>query len=107
MGSMTYARAGVDPDRALGPRTPSHALVDVGDPRVINKIRAFGSLVEGSFPGYEDPVLVLKMGEPGSRQLLALRYGRIASLCHDLINHLVNDGVDAGCGFLLGLCRGP
>src|SRR5690606_22282855 len=51
----------------------------------------FGSLFDGRFPGYTEPVLVLKMEEPGSKQLLALQHDRVETLCQDLVNHIVND----------------
>jgi len=65
--------------------------VDSGDPRVLNKLGAFSSLVEGVFPGVADPVLVLKTDEPGSKQKLAFELDRVESLCEDLVNHLLND----------------
>ncbi|MCA5961118.1 hypothetical protein LC724_12960 [Blautia sp. RD014234] len=36
-------------------------------------------------------MLVLKSEEPGSKQKLAMEYGYTDSICHDMINHLVND----------------
>lgn len=38
-----------------------------------------------------EPVLVLKSEEPGSKQKLVMEYGYSESICHDMINHLVND----------------
>jgi phosphoribosylformylglycinamidine cyclo-ligase len=70
--------------------------VDAGDPRVFNRLGAFASLVDGRFVGYEQPVLVLKTEEPGSKQKLALQHGHIASIAYDLINHLVNDIIVMG-----------
>ena len=49
--------------------------VDSGDRRVLNRLGAFAALVEGKFPGYTDPVLVLKMEEPGSKQKIAFEPG--------------------------------
>lgn len=43
------------------------------------------------FPEIPHPVLVLKSEEPGSKQKLAMEYGYSESICHDMINHLVND----------------
>jgi len=88
---MTYKAAGVDIDAASTTKQRMAASVDSGDPRVLNKLGAFASLVEGTFTGVDDPVLVLKMEEPGSKQLLALEHGRIESLAQDLINHLIDD----------------
>jgi phosphoribosylformylglycinamidine cyclo-ligase len=70
--------------------------LETADARVLNKIGAFASLYDASFPEYKHPVLVLKTEEPGSKQLLALKYDRIESVCHDLINHLVNDCIVMG-----------
>jgi phosphoribosylformylglycinamidine cyclo-ligase len=70
--------------------------VDCGDSRVLNRLGAFASLVEGSFATLKHPVLVLKTDEPGSKQKLAFQYGRISSLAYDLVNHLVNDVVVLG-----------
>jgi len=96
MGSLTYSGAGVDIDKASEAKDSFSRFVDVGDSRVLNRMGAFASLVDGSFPGYRDPVLVLKMEEPGSKQRLAIQHGRVASLCRDLVNHLVNDIVVMG-----------
>lgn len=40
--------------------------------------------------------MVLKSEEPGSKQKLAMEYGYTESICHDMINHLVNDIVVMG-----------
>lgn len=39
---------------------------------------------------------MLKSEEPGSKQKLAMEYGYTESICHDMINHLVNDIVVMG-----------
>ena len=70
--------------------------LETTDKRVFNKIGAFASLFDGTFPEYEHPVLVLKMEEPGSKQKLAFQYNRISSICYDLINHLINDIIVLG-----------
>lgn len=61
------------------------------DNRVLNGVGAFASLYNINFPDIEEPVLVLKSEEPGSKQKLAMEYGYSESICHDMINHLVND----------------
>lgn len=61
------------------------------DPRVLNGLGPFASLYDLDFPEIKDPVLVLKTEEPGSKQKLAMQYGFTESICHDMINHLVND----------------
>ncbi len=64
--------------------------------RVLNRLGAFSSLYDVSFPEYRDPVLVLKTEEPGSKQGLAMEYDRIEGVCHDMINHLINDCIVMG-----------
>lgn len=70
--------------------------LETADKRVLNKIGAFASLFEGTFPEYEHPVLVLKTEEPGSKQKLAFQYNRVSSICYDMINHLINDIITMG-----------
>lgn len=66
------------------------------DSRLLNKVGAFSSLFHLDTNQYKDPVLVLKTEEPGSKQLLAMQYDRIEGVCHDMINHLVNDCIVMG-----------
>jgi phosphoribosylformylglycinamidine cyclo-ligase len=87
----TYRDAGVDIDAAMSAKRAMSTFIDSGDPRVLNRLGAFASLVSGAFRGLEDPVLVLKMEEPGSKQALAIAHGRLESLAQDLIHHLLND----------------
>jgi phosphoribosylformylglycinamidine cyclo-ligase len=94
--SHTYAGVGVDIDATDAAKRNFAASVDRGDTRVLNRSGAFASLVEARFDGYLDPVLVFKTDEPGSKQILALDHGRIASLCRDLVNHLTNDVICMG-----------
>lgn len=88
---LSYQGAGVDIAAADRAKEAMAAWVARGDERVLNRLGAFASLFEARFPGYSEPVLVLKTEEPGSKQKLALQHGRVASLCQDLIHHLVND----------------
>jgi phosphoribosylformylglycinamidine cyclo-ligase len=88
---LSYSAAGVDIDSTDAAKRRMAAAVDSGDPRVLNKLGAFASLVEGAFPQSSDPVLVLKTDEPGSKQKLAFELDRVESLCEDLVNHLLND----------------
>jgi phosphoribosylformylglycinamidine cyclo-ligase len=71
-------------------------LIDNRDNRVLNRVGAFSSLFHLDLKGYSDPVLVLKTEEPGSKQVLAFKHDRIESVCHDMINHLINDYVVMG-----------
>lgn len=93
---LSYEKAGVDIDTADAAKRHMAASLETSDPRVLNRLGAFASLFDARLPGLKDPVLVLKMEEPGSKQLLALRHGAVESLCRDLINHLVNDVIVMG-----------
>jgi phosphoribosylformylglycinamidine cyclo-ligase len=66
-------------------------VVGAGDDRVLNKMGAFGSVVQGHFPGYREPVLVLKTEEPGTKQHLAFDTGLWRGIGYDTVNHLLND----------------
>lgn len=62
----------------------------------MNGLGPFASLYDIHFPELKEPVLVLKSEEPGSKQKLAMEYGYTESICHDMINHLVNDIIVIG-----------
>jgi phosphoribosylformylglycinamidine cyclo-ligase len=72
------------------------ALIDDRDARVLNRVGAFSSLFALDTSQYEEPVLVLKTEEPGSKQALAFMHDRIESVCFDMINHLINDCIVMG-----------
>jgi phosphoribosylformylglycinamidine cyclo-ligase len=95
---FTYKDAGVNIDQADVAKTEMAAIMSFSqeDRRVINKPGAFASLFEADFKGIQHPILVLKAEEPGSKQQLAFKYGKVAGICFDLINHLVNDIVVMG-----------
>lgn len=94
--SISYKSAGVNRDTENETKEAFAAALQTNEARVLNKIGAFASLYDASFPGYKNPVLVLKTEEPGSKQLLAAKYDKVESVCHDLINHLVNDCIVMG-----------
>ncbi|MGO4539147.1 phosphoribosylformylglycinamidine cyclo-ligase [Paenibacillus sp. 2TAB19] len=95
---FTYKDAGVNIDQADVAKTEMADIMSLSqeDRRVINKPGAFASLFEADFKGIQHPILVLKAEEPGSKQQLAFKYGKVAGICFDLINHLVNDIVVMG-----------
>lgn len=93
---FSYKKAGVDIEVATDTKRAMVRSLETGDKRVLNKIGAFASLFDASFPEYEHPVLVLKTDEPGSKQKLAFEHSRILSICYDLVNHLVNDVIVMG-----------
>ena len=93
---LSYKKAGVDLDAPHNNKKKMAKSLRVVDKRVLNKIGAFASLFDGTFPEYEHPVLVLKTEEPGSKQKLAFQYNRVSSICYDMINHLINDIITMG-----------
>lgn len=93
---VTYASAGVDINNADRAKLEMKVALETSNPIVLNKVGAFSSLVSARFDGISDPVLVLKMEEPGSKQLLAAQHGRLSEIGFDLINHLLNDVIVMG-----------
>ncbi len=93
---FSYKKAGVDISTADAAKREMAKSLETTDSRVLNKLGAFASLYDARFDGYEHPVLVLKMEEPGSKQKLAVQFGRAASVCYDLVNHLIDDIIVMG-----------
>ncbi len=93
---ISYKTSGVDRDTENETKAGMADALETKDPRVLNKIGAFASLYDGAFPEYKHPVLVLKTEEPGTKQLLAFKYDSVETVCHDLVNHLVNDCIVMG-----------
>ena len=93
---LSYKSSGVNRDTENETKEGIASALETNDKRVLNKIGAFASLYDGAFPEYRHPVLVLKTEEPGTKQLLAQKYDKVESVCHDLINHLVNDCIVMG-----------
>jgi phosphoribosylformylglycinamidine cyclo-ligase len=93
---LSYADSGVSIDESDAVKRQLSNSVDQGDPRVLNTMGAFGSLVDGRFGDCAHPILVLKTEEPGSKQKLAFQHHRVASIAYDLINHLINDIIVMG-----------
>jgi len=91
MNHLSYLKAGVNIDITDAAKRSMTKAIDRGDKRVLNRMGAFASLVEGRFEKYTHPILVLKTEEPGSKQKLAFKYGFISSISRDLIHHLIND----------------
>lgn len=89
--NFSYSKAGVDISYTDAMKREMAEFLKTDDPRVLNGLGPFASLYDLSFLNAEDPVLVLKSEEPGSKQKLAMEYGYGESICHDMINHLVND----------------
>lgn len=88
---LSYSKAGVDISYTDAIKDEMSAYIHSRDARVLNGLGPFASLYDIHFPEIKNPVLVLKSEEPGSKQKLAMEYGYTESICHDMINHLVND----------------
>lgn len=93
---LSYSKAGVDIAYTDAIKKEMAKHLETGDRRVLNSMGAFASLYDIRFTDIKEPVLVLKAEEPGSKQKLAMEYGYTESICHDMINHLVNDIVVMG-----------
>ncbi len=94
--NLSYSKAGVDIAYTDAIKREMKKHLETDDKRVLNGIGPFASLYDIKFASIKDPVLVLKSEEPGSKQKLAMEYGYSESICHDMINHLVNDIVVMG-----------
>lgn len=94
--SLSYSKAGIDITYTDTIKREMAKHLETSDRRVLNGLGPFASLYDINFPEIKNPVLVLKSEEPGSKQKLAMEYGYTESICHDMINHLVNDIVVMG-----------
>ena len=94
--NLSYKKSGVDIDTANDTKKKMADILESSDARVLNRVGAFASLYDGHFPEYQHPVLVLKTEEPGSKQKIAFEHDSVESVCHDLVNHLVNDAIVMG-----------
>jgi phosphoribosylformylglycinamidine cyclo-ligase len=94
--NFSYQAAGVDRQAHSEITGELRRKLKMKDPRILNRVGAFASLFEASFPGISDPVLVLKVEEPGSKQYLARQLNRIENIGFDMINHLINDIIVMG-----------
>ena len=93
---LSYSKAGIDITYTDSIKKEMAKHLETKDRRVLNGLGPFASLYDIHFPEIKNPVLVLKSEEPGSKQKLAMEYGYTESICHDMINHLVNDIVVMG-----------
>jgi phosphoribosylformylglycinamidine cyclo-ligase len=93
---LSYEKAGVSIPAAMRAKARIAELLPARDPRVLSSFSAFAQVLGPQFAGLDDPVLVLKAEEPGSKQLLALQRGWLRGIGHDLVNHLTNDVMAVG-----------
>lgn len=89
--TFSYSKAGVDISYTDSLKKEMAVYLKTDNKRVLNGVGPFASLYDIEFPNIINPILVLKSEEPGSKQKLAMEYGYSESICHDMINHLVND----------------
>jgi len=96
--SNTYKSSGVDIQKADQTKKELGVILDTHKTsRVKNSLGAFASLLDVvDFKYMDHPILVLKMEEPGSKQLLSIAEDRVEDLGLDLINHLMNDLICMG-----------
>lgn len=93
---LSYSKAGIDITYTDTIKREMAKHLETKDKRVMNGLGPFASLYDIHFPELKEPVFVLKSEEPGSKQKLAMEYGYTESICHDMINHLVNDIIVMG-----------
>jgi len=93
---LSYSKAGVDISYTDAIKSEMSGYIESGHPRLLGGLGAFAALYDIRFDEIKNPVLTLKAEEPGSKQKLAMKYGYTESICHDMINHLVNDIVVMG-----------
>lgn len=93
---LSYASSGVDIDATDRAKREMAKSVDSGNARVLNKLGAFASLLEGRFAELSHPILVFKTDEPGSKQKMAFDLGCLPTIAYDLVNHLINDVIVMG-----------
>lgn len=96
MAKISYKTSGVDINVANETKRQMAKALETTDSKVLNKIGAFATLFDGSFPGYKHPVLVFKTEEPGTKQKLAIQNNSIETICYDLVGHLINDAIVMG-----------
>jgi phosphoribosylformylglycinamidine cyclo-ligase len=91
MSRSVYAAAGVDIE--AGQRAVAlirEAVCSTHTPRVLAGVGAFGGLFDmAGLP--EDAVLVASTDGVGTKTVLAMAWGQIETIGHDLVNHCVND----------------
>ncbi|MGA8537385.1 MAG: phosphoribosylformylglycinamidine cyclo-ligase [Thermoplasmata archaeon] len=93
---LAYREVGVDIDETDAAKAEMADLMKDSGPLVLSKFGDYAALIDARFPGIKEPVLALKVEEPGSKQLLAFQHDRVEDVCRDMIAHLVNDVVVMG-----------
>ncbi len=95
--AQTYAKAGVDIGK--GDRLVKHikkAVRSTFNKSVIGGIGSFGALFDGTFKGYQSPVLVSSVDGVGTKLMVAHMMNKHNTVGQDLVNHCVNDILACG-----------
>lgn len=89
---LTYASSGVNIDEA---QRALRGVVDkihaTRNDAVLGGVGGFGALYKGSFPGYENPLIVSSIDGVGTKTKVASMAGDFSNLGADIVNHCVND----------------
>lgn len=96
MQKLSYKNSGVNIDVANNTKSGIAKVLDGQNKNVLNRVGAFATLYDGTFPGYKNPILVFKTEEPGTKQKLAIENNSLETIAYDLIGHLINDTVVMG-----------
>jgi phosphoribosylformylglycinamidine cyclo-ligase len=92
---ITYDSVGISSAKNKSEMGGIGEYLKTSDKNVLNGLGPFASLYDlngrARELGMTDPLLVLKMEEPGTKQLLATKYGYSESIAHDIVGHIVND----------------
>src|SRR3989344_2486918 len=96
MRKLSYKNSGVNIDVANNTKSGIAKVLDGQNKNVLNRVGAFATLYDGTFPGYKNPILVFKTEEPGTKQKLAIENNSLETIAYDLIGHLINDTIVMG-----------
>jgi len=92
---ITYDSVGISSAKDKTKMSGIGELLKTNDKNVLNGLGPFASLYDFNSRakelGITDPLLILKMEEPGTKQMLAAKHGYSESIGHDIVNHIVND----------------
>ena len=92
---LSYSKAGIDITYTDTIKREMAKHLETKDDRVLNGLGPFASLYDIKFPEIENPVLVLKSEEPGSKQKLAMEYGySLVRLLMDKMPQIKLDKID-------------
>jgi len=82
MQKLSYKNSGVNIDVANNTKSGIAKVLDGQNKNVLNRVGAFATLYDGTFPGYKNP--------------MAIENNSLETIAYDLIGHLINDTVVMG-----------